>query len=257
MEICTDKDALYPFLSQNKELNLYSLADLDDFFWPFTTYFVERHNGQIVAVLVKYQTNELPVIMALGDNLSAITTLAKKVIPLLGTRVYAHISYGCEQPFLEAYQCTYHESQQRMILRRTDSVKREETGIQSFGLESKQRLIDFFNHAYPSNWFDHRMLEIMPFKGAVMNHQLVSIAGIHAFSKPFNVAALGNITTHPDFRGQGLGMRATSTMTHELLNHVDLIGLNVHSENTAAKRCYEKVGFEVAYEFSEMMLEAR
>jgi ribosomal protein S18 acetylase RimI-like enzyme len=39
------------------------------------------------------------------------------------------------------------------------------------------------------------------------------------------------------------------------MKDTDLIGLNVHSENIAAIRCYESVGFEAVYDFSEMMLE--
>jgi ribosomal protein S18 acetylase RimI-like enzyme len=70
----------------------------------------------------------------------------------------------------------------------------------------------------------------------------------------YRVAALGNITTHPDWRGQGLATKVTAAVCRSLRETVEHIGLNVHAENRAAIGCYEKLGFEIVTTYEEVML---
>ena len=85
--------------------------------------------------------------------------------------------------------------------------------------------------------------------------QLVCVAGVHVYSPAYRVAALGNITTHPDYRGQGLAAAATAALCKRIFSDVDVIGLNVRSDNTAAIRAYHKVGFTKVADYDEWMLE--
>ena len=73
---------------------------------------------------------------------------------------------------------------------------------------------------------------------------LVSVAGVHVYSPQYKVAALGNITTRPDARGQGLGTAVTARLCQELLRAgMECVGLNVKADNQGAVACYEKIGF--------------
>lgn len=82
---------------------------------------------------------------------------------------------------------------------------------------------------------------------------LVSVAGIHVYSPTYRVAALGNITTHPDFRRQGLGKAVTAKLCLSLLETVKHVGLNVQVDNEEAIRCYRRLGFEVIGSYGEWM----
>ena len=42
---------------------------------------------------------------------------------------------------------------------------------------------------------------------AYEQNDLISVAGIHNLSDRYNIAAIGNIVTHLDHRGQGLAYR--------------------------------------------------
>jgi predicted GNAT family acetyltransferase len=254
-ELCQDKPELHAYMMRNQHMYLYALGDLDAFFWQDTRYYVRRKQGDISAILVVYQTTDLPIIMAFSDDDAEVNALVTDVLPKFPQRIYAHISPGCEVNFLKQFRSTYHETQRRMILTKPELLIENSTHISPMGPKDAQRLKDFFAHAYPSNWFDERMLETNQFFGYRHNNQLVSVAGIHVYSRDYRIAALGNITTHPDFRGQGYARQCASAVCHSLMKDTDLIGLNVHSENKAAIRCYESIGFETVYDFSEMMLE--
>lgn len=257
VEQTKNKTELQHFLLQDPELHLYALGDLDDFFWPHCTYYVKRDAGEISALVLKYQPGDLPVIMALGRNLRALNALLVDLVPELPDRIYAHVSPGCEATILDDYRQTYHETQVRMIRRNPTTAEKATGDVITLTPKDSERLQTFYDLSYPQNWFDEQMLSVHPFTGVVVNHQLVSVAGLHSFSKDYQVAALGNITTHPDFRGNGYAQQCTHALCQQLERQVSLIGLNVRGDNSPAIRTYKKTGFEPVYEFSEMMLERR
>ncbi len=251
----TNKAELYRFLSQSPELQLYAIGDLEDYFWSRCRYFAHWENGQIVAVIVVYQTPDLPIVLALGDRTDLLSSMLVELLPTLGERVYAHVSDGCVPAVQSVMRTTYHERQRRMILRQHPQPAAHTEAITVFGPADAERLSNFYQLSYPNNWFDPDMLSQHTFTGYVHHHQLVSVAGIHVYSPTYQVAALGNIATHPDFRGQGFAGQCIAALCEQLLTTVELIGLNVHSENTSAIQCYEKIGFETFADFSEMILE--
>jgi predicted GNAT family acetyltransferase len=95
------------------------------------------------------------------------------------------------------------------------------------------------------------MLETGFYRGIREDERLVSIAGVHVFSRGQGVAALGNVTTLPAFRGRGFGMQVCSTLCCELQASVATIGLNVKSDNQKAIRVYQKLGFRECVTYEE------
>jgi GNAT superfamily N-acetyltransferase len=83
------------------------------------------------------------------------------------------------------------------------------------------------------------------FYGAFADDQLVAAAGTHLVSPTYGVAAVGNVFTHPDYRGLGYGAATTTAVVTELLalDIRDAV-LNVRQGNGRAIRLYERLGFE-------------
>lgn len=88
-------------------------------------------------------------------------------------------------------------------------------------------------------------------------NRLVSVAGVHVYSEEYKVAAVGNIVTHPDYRGNGLGKSVTARLCQSLLEKVDHVGLNVKSDNNTAISVYKGLGFEIVGDYWEYMIEAK
>nr|WP_277875856.1 GNAT family N-acetyltransferase [Trichocoleus sp. FACHB-90] len=120
-----------------------------------------------------------------------------------------------------------------------------------------RELEELYGVSYPSNWFEPRMLETGYYYGLRRGETLVSVAGVHIYSQQYRVAALGNVTTHPQFRGLGLATAVCARLCQELLRHVDHIGLNVLAGNRSAIACYEKLGFEQIATYGEYSLELK
>lgn len=247
-----DKPLIESALRRDTQLHLYELGDLDDFFWDHTTWYADDPPREIVLI---YNGANPPVLLALTDDPSRMRTLLNATRPLLPKNFYAHLSNDLVDVFADGYEIDSHGLHLKMSLTAPDKVDtvnaREAIHLTRNDLGEIKALYDA---SYPGNWFDERMLETGMFFGARREKKLVSIAGVHVYSSQYRVAALGNITTHPDYRGQGLAAITTAKLCQELSRHVDHIGLNVLADNVAAIACYKKLGFEEVARYGEYML---
>jgi predicted GNAT family acetyltransferase len=116
-------------------------------------------------------------------------------------------------------------------------------------------LPSLFDGRYPGHWFNETMLKNCPCFGIRDGAGLASAAGVHVYSKAYQVAALGNIVTRPELRGRGFGQRVTVALCKLFLDHVTTIGLNVHIKNPAAIRLYKSLGFQGIASYCEYLLE--
>lgn len=250
-----DKNEIQAFFSKNVPFHLYSIGDLDDFFWPYTTYYAWKENDGLKAVVLLYTETSLPVLLALAEEPTATKKPLQSITHLLPGRFYAHLSPGLEEVFEGHHSFVSHGRHYKMALTHPALLDVVDTSqvvpLSPNDLEDMERL---YEQSYPGNWFEPRMLETEQYYGIRGTVGLTSVAGIHVYSSAYRVAALGNITTHPDFRRKGLGSAATAKLCQSLLETVDHIGLNVQVDNGGAIRCYRKLGFEVIGSYGEWMV---
>lgn len=103
-------------------------------------------------------------------------------------------------------------------------------------------------------FFANYMLERWPYAGIFIDGELVAAGGCHVLSDDYDVAAIGNVITHPRLRGRGLATRITQTLCAWLAPRIHTIGLNVKVDNAAAIRCYSRVGFYPVSRYEEGLL---
>ncbi len=76
--------------------------------------------------------------------------------------------------------------------------------------------------------------------------RLLAVGGTHVVDWGAGVAGIGNMYTHPEHRGKGLGAMVLCAIVKKLIRGgVTNIVLNVDERNVGAWRLYEKQGFEV------------
>lgn len=79
--------------------------------------------------------------------------------------------------------------------------------------------------------------------GVFRDGMLVSIAGTHVVAPSQGVALVGNVFTHPLYRGMGLAAIATSAVTQALLRSCPMVALTVEATNEPAVRVYRRLGY--------------
>ena len=62
-----DKTTIERVLRQNVYLHLYSIGDLDDFFWPYTTWYGAEGASESRSLALLYVGQPLPTLLALSE----------------------------------------------------------------------------------------------------------------------------------------------------------------------------------------------
>ncbi len=252
LRIIRDRQALAAYFRQNISLHAYSLGDLDDFYWPNVTCIGLESASGLVEVSVLYQGGGLPVLLAFSHSGKMNEDYFSQISSLLPDQFYAHLSPKLEKYFLEICQVEVHGDHYKMELQFPDFTSIGEIeNICQLSEDDLPEMLDLYQSSYPGNAFDPRMVLTEQYFGYREAGNLVCVGGVHVYSREFKVAALGNITTHPDFRNRGLGRRVTAAICSSLYERVNFIGLNVQCDNLPAINLYRSLGFTISSKYGE------
>ncbi len=106
--------------------------------------------------------------------------------------------------------------------------------------------------------YSARQIEQAIYFGAFEGGRLVAIAGTHVVSPMMSVGVVGNVLTHPAFRGRGLATHVTSRVTSAILEAgCALAVLTADPLNTPAVRAYQRLGYQQGAEIVEARLRRR
>ena len=253
-----EKKEIESFLRKNVYLHIYSIGDLDDFFWPYTTWYGSKSHGVIDAIALVYVGLPLPTLLALSDECDIMAQLLVSIQHLLPYRFYAHLSPGLESALDATHDLDSHGEHYKMALVDESRISNIDcSGIVPLGMNELTAIQGLYKESYPENWFDPRMLETGQYFGMREDNLLISIAGIHVYSPQYKVAALGNIATLPAYRNKGYGTRVTAKLCQSLHSEGMCIGLNVKTDNNAAISSYKSLGFEIVASYEEFTVQRK
>jgi GNAT superfamily N-acetyltransferase len=250
---CRNKEELFNFFSGNPGLYLYLIGDLDDFFWPDTTWYAVYNNEKIISAALFYN-GPFPTLILFYDREREIAEwLLKSIRPELPGSFNVHLGTGLIDQFGKSNIIRDYGRNYRMVLEEL-KPSRPDKNIRRLGVSDLIPAEDLYRISYPFNWFDRRMLETGRYFGYFSDGVLAGISGIHVFSSQYRIAALGNIAVHPSYRGRKIATLLTSTLCRDLQNDTDIIGLNVSIDNTPALKCYQNCGFKILSTYDECLV---
>jgi len=253
-----DKNQIETFLRSHTFLHLYELGDLDDFFWSHTTWYALTDRQQVKQIALLYTGISLPVLLALTEEPILMCDLLRAIAHLLPKKFYAHLSQDSIAVFADEYQIKSYGLHYKMALTNSSCLNTFDTSDAIPLAEANlKELEELYHQSYPDNAFNPHMLKTGNYFGIKQDENLVSVAGVHVYSPQYKVAALGNITTHPQFRGRGLAKVVCAKLCQELLQTVTHIGLNVKVDNASAIACYSQLGFKPIATYGEYSLELK
>ena len=120
--------------------------------------------------------------------------------------------------------------------------------------------IDDLNRLYQLGFragFPASVVEDGVYYGVRVRGRLVSAAGTHAINPREEIAIVGNVMTHADFRGHDFAKMVTSAVTAELLDRVPDVVLNVHADNDPAVAAYDRLGYRTHCQLIERLARRR
>ena len=257
----TDKPRLARHFQKDPALFSYHLGDLDDFFFPYCQWASIYHPTRAIiqeAVLIYSGGATTTVLMfGLSDQFS---TLMSDLVDLLPPKFHGHFQESTRELLLTRYDQRDLGKYLKMKLEDLDKLKSYEKNrhqIRRLSESDLEQLKELFASAHSDNYFIDRMLQTGKYFGIEADSKIVSVAGVHVCSDEYKIAALGNIATHPDFRGQGMGKAVTAHLTNELAAAGMTVCLNVSADNRSVLSVYEQLGFVSVYKYSAADFELR
>jgi GNAT superfamily N-acetyltransferase len=252
----SDRQTIADFLRRNARAHVYELGDLDDFDWPHTRWFAWQQDDRLEQVALLYSEPAVPVLIAIAEEpMASMESLLGELRATLPGGLYVHVSPQLLDGFRERYSVENSEPHLKLALTREDLLAPSALAVDLLGEADLAELNDLYRAAYPGTWFAPRMLGTHRYVGVRRNGRLACVAGVHVHSPVWGVAALGNVATLPELRGQGLARGACAALCLLLLEDgIETIALNVRADNAAAIASYARLGFDVVTSYWEASL---
>jgi ribosomal protein S18 acetylase RimI-like enzyme len=159
----------------------------------------------------------------------------------------SHTYATCQPQHLDSLKQVYRLANQQPMIRM--SVTRERflpaggTPAVTLGGVDIRRVNALYSTEGGPSYYVPEHIENGVYRGVAAEGRLVAVAGTHVVSKQERVAVVGNVFTHPAYRGRGYATAATSAVTEALLAYCDYVVLTVDPSNNPAVRAYEKLGY--------------
>lgn len=246
-----DKVRLLDHFKKDPVLFAYHIGDLDDFFFPHCQFpSIYSSTARIEDTILIYTGGTAPIVALFGLT-ERYDDLIREITDFLPDKFSCH--------FQGRYRKTLHERYREKPLGTMLRMKLETLNIPQIPAHQVVRLDEsdlkplaaLYKSSYPSSYFTPRMMKTGKYFGVRDGKKLIAVAGVHVYSREYKIAALGNITTHKDFRGKGLATAVTGHLCRELVDEGLMVCLSVKADNVSAIACYQKLGFVKACEFEE------
>ena len=254
----TDPAEIRALLSADRAWAVYALGDLAPGLAEHAEWHCASGPLQSPALILLFRAFPIPVLYTQGPP--------EALAPLLDTirdrAMYLSIRPDV-LPLLQARGRISHQmAMWRMILRPERFQPPSLDGLRRLTLADLPALEALYADGRAAgeapDFFAPYMLEQGVFYGLWDGPDLAASAGTHIVAPADRVAAVGNVYTRRDWRGQGLAARVTGAVTAELLSTLAppaVIALNVSQANPAAQRVYQRLGFERYCDFYEGLAE--
>src|SRR5688500_18741929 len=121
----SDRGAIEARLRRDVDLNLYSIGDLDDFFWPRTAWYGLCEGAELREIALVYAAVDHPTVLALtrpGEP-HAMRALLVALAPALPARFSARMSPGVAGALSPWFRAASHGEHEKMALRGTTTVE--------------------------------------------------------------------------------------------------------------------------------------
>ncbi len=242
--VAATNDEAEPLLQQDRVVNCFALADLLPPFRQHTRISLAAHaqSGQTATLLI-VEHPALCVLATSGQAAGVAALLARLGLPA-APLIQALPEHW---PLLASHYDL--PASPRDLLRMNLTAQTFQRPASALPLAERLTKADLpalltLYELFPKGHFRPDLLDDGLFYGVREGARLVAAGGTHVLALPYGLAVLGNIFTHPDWRGRGCAQAVVAALVTNLLAQgcQDVI-LNVDVDNPPAIRVYTKLGF--------------
>ena len=247
-----DRRLLLEFMERDRLRAAYAVCDLDAKEFGRTKWGIAVERGEPIAVVLEYGGLTPQPLFVMGDAEGIAAVLRDVIRPRL---VYLAADESNLSAVARHYRIDPGPQMVRMVVNR-------QTFKPLYGPVIRLAPADIvdLNRLYGlgfAGWLPADSIANGVYYGVRIAGRLVAAAGTHVISSEARMAAVGNVMTHSQYRGQGYAKATTSAVTQELLRMCDDVVLNVRSDNPPALAAYRALGYRDHCRFEERLAHRR
>ena len=238
--------AIAALLNRKRLFAAYALAQLEPDAFPRAEYWSNTTpEGTAVVCHSRAGLGDATVVLGPSDAVTAILSVHPGPHQTFATADPEHLP-GLE----EAYYIAEHRIMWRMHLTAATFTAKGNQAVRLHGNQVRALNQLYGSEGAPTS-YRAQHIDGGCYYGVVDAGRLVAAAGTHAISPTYGIAVVGNVFTHPKYRGRGLATETTSAVVAALLQHCDDIVLSMDPTNAPAVKAYEALGFRAVGEIVE------
>jgi ribosomal protein S18 acetylase RimI-like enzyme len=243
-----DPNEIRNLLEPDRAYAAYALAQLDPRLFPLNDWYQCTGAGRALVVHSRSGLGRALFVTGDADALDAV----------LGLHPGARFSFASLRPEHRGVVEKYYMMTRPQTMLRMSVTQHTFQPAEGEVRHLRGRDVTILNRLYasdggPSSYRPSHVEEGV-YYGVFQNGALVSVAGTHVVSRTEGVAVVGNVLTHPRYRGLGLATIATSAVTADLLQSCNLVVLTVEEANEPAVHAYRRLGYELQCKLHETPL---
>jgi ribosomal protein S18 acetylase RimI-like enzyme len=244
-----DREMLRQFLDQDRLFAAYAVADLDPSEFERTRWGIAFDDRAPVSVVLEYRGISPQPLFAMGDPAG--------VAAILGDVIRPRVAYlGSKPDVVPAVRQHYRvEAAAPMVRMAVD--RKAFRPVVGDAVRLDQADARHLNRLYElglTSYLPEGAVAAGIYYGVRRGTRLIAAAGTHVISPTYGLAAVGNVYTSREHRGEGLAKVVTSAVTAELFRTVDTVVLNVRADNPPALAVYRSLGYREHTQFEERLV---
>jgi GNAT superfamily N-acetyltransferase len=221
------------------EYTAYALGQLEPTLFPRTRWFWSRGTtGTGLVLHSRGGLGDATFVMGDADAVAAILSIHPGTAQTYAT---------CQPQHMDALRSVYRLASQQPMIRMAVTADRfnpvAPEGVVQLGGVDIRRINSLYGSEGGPSYYVPEHIDSGVYRGVLAEGRLAAIAGTHVVSRQEGVAVVGNVFTHPAYRGHGYATAATSAVTEALLQHCDHVVLTVDPGNRPAVAAYAKLGY--------------
>ena len=249
----SDRDQIRALLRPRIEYSAYALGQLEPGLFERTSWYWSRGDtGSGLVLHSRGGLGEATFVMGDADAIAAVLTIHPGP---------AHTYATCQPQHLDALQNVYRLASQQPMIRMavTKDEFRVMTGphVVALGGVDIRRVNALYGSEGGPSYYVPEHIDAGMYRGVVTDGRLVAVAGTHVVSRLEGVAVVGNVFTHPSYRGRGFATAATGAVTAALLEFCEYVVLTVDPKNLPAVSAYERLGYREVCQLVEASAQRR
>lgn len=234
-----DPARIRELLMPRVEYTAYALGQLEPALLPRTRWYLGRGaSGQGLVLHSRGGLGDATFVMGDPDAVAAILSIHPGP-----THSYA----TCQPQHLAALRDIYRLSNQQPMIRmgvtRESFTPTHDITTHLLGGIDIRRINTLYGSDGSASYYIPEHIDAGVYRGVVIDGRLVAIAGTHVVSEQEHVAVVGNVFTHPAYRGHGYAKAVTGAVTEALLEYCDHVVLTVDPRNMPAVAAYSHLGY--------------